>query len=308
MANDDERMRASQRLIALGRKVASADRVKSALGTKLIASGLALLCLAGGIDYFGPSPETQQALLDMTRDSGQGGLVETYQQVGGTMDELKKEAIDHVPVTVRDYLALVTLGVGLLLLAFGLRVKARAAGDERGRTIRDVGRVILGPGLGGAALFLVATWQRSPQLRASVGGFWSDLREGRMEQGELWTRTLKFAPWAWQGAGEALLLGLLLLAIWIGFIVFAPARPGLFGQIVRRTAGSGAMFCVVCYLGITLVTVASSGTGLPHLVWHWKVNPTASAITLGFMALGAGLSRAGSAQLRADREAAAGQG
>ena len=132
---------------------------------------MALVCLAGGIDYFENSAAIQEAVGGLATSQGQGEVVETLDEVGGQVDTLKTDAMEAVPESVRDYLAPGTAVLGLAFLVWGVRVKTRVPGLERGRGLRDVGRVMLGPGALGVCLFLVITWQGAAGLRTATSSF-----------------------------------------------------------------------------------------------------------------------------------------
>ncbi len=296
--------RISARLGSAVLEAAAAERAQSLFGTKLIAAGLALVAVAGGLDYFQHQKAIYQVLGDVANDAGQGDVVTTLQGVNQQVDALKLQALAHLPKGVRDHLAGAALALGAVLLTVGTRIKLRFA---RGQLVRDIGRVIAGPGFLGVVAFALISWRGVAVLRATTLTFTTRLREGQLSWSDLKAFTVQYGPWAWEPVGAVLLLGVLLLAAsaavrfaWVRRIKRAP----LLGEVLQRSTFWGGVLAVSFYLAATVISIVSYGGALRLLAWPWKTNRGAFLVTLAFMALGLGLARTGTNMMK--REAAEG--
>lgn len=298
----DEPVRASERLKAIAAHAVhgavSAEKVRAALATKLVGIGLALICFAGGLDYFSQSGEDMsKAVAGFARAEGQGALVDDLQKVGGRWSAFKATFVAMLPNTVREYLVWLSLIPGAVVFAWGLRLKL---GDgtraERGRALWDLGRIVLGPGLLGVVASVMVAVQSFPVLRRTTSGFIDKVRNGALTFDDVSALTAKYHAWTWAQIGPVLVLGLGLVALAVVLTIVGRGR--IVADLLRRTAWSGSVLSLSYYAGVTAVAVASYGAALNHVTWPWKVRTTTFLLTLGFMALGAGIAWTGRALMR----------
>lgn len=289
-------LRTTDRLKALTSQALSRDAVASALATKLIGGGLGLVAFAAGVDYFGAG--VQKTVEQLAADAGATGVAETVHQVDGWLAAIKAWVLAQLPDTPREVALTLASAGGVALLGWGLVLKLRA--PDRGRAVRDVGHVLLGPGLLGALLFALRSWHEVAALRIPARGFVDKLRAGTIGGADVWAFTLRYGPWAWHAIAPVLVLGLLLVAVALALRPRPEERAALrIGRdVVRRTAAWGGGLALGFYALVTAVAVITYGSGITCLTWPWKVKPWASLATLGFMALGAGLVRTGRVLMR----------
>jgi hypothetical protein len=300
--DDPLRVRASERLRAIASQAVSRDALRAAFATRCVAIGLALLCFAGGLDYFSHGEDVHRALKGIARAEGGGAVVDEVERVGGQVGAWKAAALAMVPDTVREYVVFAALLPGLAALAWGLRLKLGGDGDdERGRALWDIGRIILGPGVVGAVAHLVVTLQGFPMLRRTTSGFVDKLRQGSFSGGDVWALTVKYHGWTWNEIGAVLALGLALVAATLALAPISRGRVSL--GVLRRTSFSGALYAIFYYGAVTTVAVASYGAALPVVTWPWKVRPGTFLLTLGLMALGTGIAWTGRALMQRARAA-----
>lgn len=303
---DEPSVRASERLKAIAQHAVSAEKVRAALATKLVAVGLALICFAGGLDYFSQGEEMNKTLAGIARDTGQGDLVADLEKVGGRWSAFKATVIAMLPDTLREYVVLLSLLPGMGVFAWGLRLKVGSGSrEERGRTLWDLGRIVIGPGLIGALAFSVRAIKDFPVLRRTTSGFVDKIKNGTLTGADVGALTAKYHGWTWAEVGPVLVLGLLLCAT--AFVLGRLRRGGVAVDVVRRSAWSGAALSLGYYGSVTAVAVASYGAGLPVVTWPWKVRATTFLLTLGLMSVGGGIAWTGRALLRRPAEPAEGE-
>jgi hypothetical protein len=309
-ANELARRRASERLRAIAQlavqqgvqKVVNKETVRAAFATKLVAIGLTLLCFAGGADYFSHGDEVHAAIAGLARAEGQGAMVDRWDAVGGVLDAWQRAALSLVPTSRTEALATAALVAGLAALAWGIKLKLGGNSEaERGRTLWDLGVMILGPGLVGAAAHLVVTVQGFPVLRRTTAGFVAKVREGGLSAGDVASLAVHYHAWTWARVGPVLVLGLLVPAAAIA----AGRVPKLRGRtpvdVGRRAGLVFGTLALTYYACVTAVAVASYGAGLPVVTWPWLVRPGMFLLTLGLMGLGGGVAWTGLALLRRAR-------
>lgn len=323
------RNRASERLKAIASQAVSqtvnSQKVRSALATKFVALGLTLLCFAGGLDYFSQGDAVHAALAGLARDSGQGALVDDLERVSGRLATWKDALVAAFPDTVREWVVLVALLAGVGVLAWGLRIKlGTGTPAERGRAMWDVGRIVLGPGLVGAAAYLVVSLRGFPVLRRTTSSFVDKVDAGALSWDDVAALTAKYHGWTWHEVGPVLVLGLagVAAASLLGLLERwrrssgASASPSASGPrraerargalaVVRRGCWAGGALALGYYAAVTAVAVASYGAALPVVTWPWKVRPATFVLTLGLMSVGAAVAWTGRLLLR---EAAAADG
>lgn len=297
---EEPSIRASERLRAIAQHAVSKEKVRAALATKLVAIGLALVCFAGGLDYFSHGDDVSKAITGIARDSGQGQLVDDLEKVGGRWNAVKAAMIAALPDTAREYVVVISLLPGIAVFLWGLRMKLGAGTrEERGRTLWDLGRIVLGPGFVGALVFLVRAVREFPVLRRTTSGFVDKVRNGTFTWSDVGELTVKYHAWTWAQVGAVLVLGLTLCAL--AFVLGRLKRGGAAADVVRRSAWSGGLLSLGYYGSVTAVAVASYGAGLPVVTWPWKVRATTFLLTLGLMALGAGIAWTGRVLMRPEQ-------
>lgn len=300
MAEDDALSRAKEKLRTRARQALSRENVRAALATKLVAVGLCLVCLAGGIDYFSSSEAIHHAVEGVAREAGQPSVATALEDVDEQVDDLKARAVSSLPEHVRDHLAAAALVLGVVAIGAGLRTKLRAAGEERGRVLRDVGRLIAGPGVVGIVAFVAISWHGAPVLRNATASFGRRVRDG-ISAGEILELAGRYALWAWTEVGGVLLLGIAFALAAVGGH-YARERAGerwtLPLDVARRTAAWASALALGFYVCATLIAIVSYGGALRVVAWPWKTKPLAFLVALAFMAFGIGLAHAGTAEMR----------
>lgn len=291
---------ATQRLKDLTSQALSRDAVRSAFGTKLVAGGLGLCGCAAGVDYFATGDEVQKAIGKLAAGSSAAAVADTVMTVGAWLSAAKAWVAARLPDTPQEVVAALASLLGALLLAWGLALKVRTPGVDRGRGLRDVGSVLLGPGVVGLVLFGFKSWAGVPALRVASRSFVEAWQDGRTTWKGLFDYIVRYTPWAWREVGAVLLLGLALLVAWIvGLAVTRGRERSLMAQLATRAAGAGAALCLTYFAIASAIAVMTYGGGLACVVWAWKVKPMAFLATVGFMALGVALRRTGKAVLAA---------
>ncbi len=291
-------LRTTDQLRKLTSQALTSDAVKAAFATKLVAAGLGLVACAAGVDYFVGGADMQRAFEQVASEAGATGVASTVHVGGAWLSAAKAWAVAQLPDTPREVgVWLATVG-GLVLLAWGLHLKVRA--PDRGRAVRDLGWVILGPGLLGCALFAISSWHGVAAIRVPMRGFWDKVRGGQLDRAAVGEFTLRYGPWVWHSIGPLLVLaiGLAVAAIALRPRPDERATLRVGKDVGRRTAAWASGLLLAYYLCVTVVTVSTYGAGLPALTWPWKVRPLASLGTLLFMAVGGGLVRTGRVLLR----------
>lgn len=307
MGDESVRQRASERLRSIAGLAVSPDTVRAAFATKLVAAGLALVCFAGGLDYFSHGEEVQRAIAGLARDSGQGQLVDDLARVEGQWATWKRAALAFLPTTAPQWAVFVATLPGICLLAWGLRMKLGSGTQtERASALWDLGRIVLGPGLVGALAYFVVALRGFPVLRRTTSSFVGKVYDGALTRDDVLSLGAKYHGWTWAEVGPVLVLGLsaVVLAIVLGRVSallnrredasdHAMRRTTL--DVTRRVAWSVGALALLYYAGVTLVATASYGAGLPVVTWPWKVRPATFLLTLGLMGLGAGIAWTGRA-------------
>ena len=314
-AEDELNVSAAHRISGRLKQAVNAERTRSLFGTKLIAVGLTLVCLAGGVDYFEHADQIKLVLTGVARDAGRLDLATAVENVDKNVSDMKRAAFLSLPGVVQRWLAEATFAVGLLVLAGGVLVKLQAgAGDRRPQVIRDVGRVIASPGFVGLFFFAIITWRGAVKVRVSTASFLGKITGGTLTFGELWDLTKSYAPWAWAEVRIVLLMGALLLALSITLHVTRwrlktpDQRVRLPLGVIDRSAFWGAILCFAYYVLATGITVMTYGSGLYVVTWPWKINPSTFLVALLFMAFGLGLARTGTAEMKRHKALAAAEG
>jgi hypothetical protein len=268
---------------------------------KLLAVGLALIALAGGVNYFNNDDQIHAALSGLAREADAVQVANAVEEVDTKVDEVKADFVDRLPPPIRDNLAWVMLVGGLASFGAGLRMKLKAAGDQKGHVVRDVGRMIAAPGFAGIVAFAALSWHRAIVVRSALGSFGRKLFHGELSRADVWDLTTRYTPWAWTEVSGVLLLGLgaILLGIgaWIGRRKVSE-RFLMPLDAVRRFLVFGGLLCVGYFLVCALVAIASYGGALRVVVWPWKIDPGAFLVTLALMAFGLALSRTGTVEQR----------
>lgn len=307
MGDEPVHQRASERLKAIAGLAVSGDKVRAAFATKLVAAGLALVCFAGGLDYFSHGEDVQRALAGFARDSGQGAIVDDLAKVEGQMSAWKRAALAFLPTTAPQWVVLVATLPGVCLLAWGLRMKLGSGTQaERASALWDLGRIVLGPGVIGAVAYLLVSLRGFPVLRRTTSSFVGKVRDGALTWSDVASLGAKYHGWTWAEVGSVLVLGVasIVLAIVLGRVSarlnrredasdHAMRRTTL--DVTRRVAWSIGALALFYYAGVTLVATASYGAGLPVVTWPWKVRPATFLLTLALMGLGAGVAWTGRA-------------
>ncbi len=304
MSDESVRNRASERLKAIASQAVNREKVRAALATKLVALGLTLVCFAGGLDYFSQSEAVAKALAGLARDSGQGQLVDDLQKVGGVLEAWKHALVAALPDTAHEWVVLVALAGGVGVLGWGLRIKlGSGTPSERGRAMWDVGRIVLGPGLVGALAYLVVSVRGFPVLRRTTSSFVDKLKAGALSWSDVAALGAKYHGWTWHEVGPVLVVGLASLVGAVALLALErrrAERARVVVAVLRRTCTAAAALALTFYAGVTAVAVASYGAALPVVTWPWKVRPATFLLTLGLMALGAGVAWTGRRLMRAD--------
>lgn len=307
MGDESVRQRASERLRSIAGLAVSHDTMRAALATKLVAAGLALVCFAGGVDYFSHGEEVQRALAGLARDSGQGAIVDDLARVDSQMAAWKRAALAFLPRTAPQWMVLVATLPGVLMLAWGLRMKLGSGTQaERASALWDLGRIILGPGLIGAVAYFVVSLHGFPVLRRTTSSFVRKVHDGAFTADDVLSLGVKYHGWTWAEVGPVLVLGL--TSVVVAFVLgrvsarlnrredaadHAMRRTTL--DVVRRVCWSVGVLALLYYAGVTIVATASYGAGLPVVTWPWKVRPATFLLTLALMGLGAGIAWTGRA-------------
>lgn len=300
MSDESVRHTASQRFKAIAAQAVTKERVRSVLATRLVAIGLALVCFAGGLDYFTHGEDVHKAVAGLARDSGQGELVDDLERAGARVGAWKAAALELVPDTLQEYVVLCTAAAGLVLLGWGLRAKLGAGSRaERGRAMWDLGRIILGPGVVGALAYLVVALRGFPVIRRTTGAFVDKVRAGAFGWGDVGALTVKYHAWVWHEVGPVLVLGLTGV---VAAVVVRRGRGRPAVDVLRRACLAGGLLALLYYACVTALAVASYGAALPATTWPWKVRPATFLLTLTVMSLGVGLAWTGLAAMRAGDE------
>ncbi len=269
-------------------------------GQRLVVAGLAMACLAGGIDYFRNADDIRRAATGMARDAGATSVADAADALDRTVEETKQGALKRLPEEVRARLALIALVMGMSTLGAGAWIRIKAD-DDRYRALRDIGRVIAAPGFLGIVAFVLLTG-RSYRLRVSLKSFWNRISGGSMGASDLWELVKHYAPWAWAELWGVCVVGLTLvvLAIALRFVPCAedsPARPRL--RFASRFGFWAGALALGYYLSATAAAVASYGGALsPFLTWPWKLTPIPFLTSITFMATGIAMSRTGTAGMK----------
>jgi hypothetical protein len=228
MGDEPIQQRASERLRAIAGLAVNKDTVRAAFATKLVAVGLALVCFAGGLDYFSHGEEVRRALAGIARDSGQGAIVDDLAKVEGQMSTWKRAALAFLPTTAPQWVVLISTLPGVCLLAWGLRLKLGSGTQaERASALWDLGRIVLGPGVIGAVAYLLASMHGFPVLRRTTSSFVGKVRDGALTSSDVLSLGAKYHGWTWAEVGPVLVLGLLsiVLAIVLGRVSAVLNRP-----------------------------------------------------------------------------------
>ncbi|MCO5166424.1 MAG: hypothetical protein M9894_08670 [Planctomycetes bacterium] len=297
MSSDESvRHTASQRLKAIAAQAVTKERVRSVLATRLVALGLALVCFAGGLDYFTHGEDVHKAVVGIARDSGQGQLVDDLERAGAQVGAWKAAALALVPDTLQEYVVLCTAALGFVLLGWGLRAKLGTGSQaERGRAMWDLGRIIIGPGIVGVLAYLVVTLRTFPVVRRTTAAFVDKVRAGALGWGDVGALTVKYHAWVWHEIGPVLVLGVLGV---VGALVVRAGRGRPAVDVLRRACLAAGALALLYYAGVTAVAVSSYGAALPATTWPWKVRPATFALTLSVMSLGVGLAWTGLGLMR----------
>lgn len=301
----------TDRLKAAAVDAVSPEKVKAALAFKLISIGLLLIALAGGVDYFAKDDQIHKALSGLARDADAVQVANAVDEVDSQVDQAKQDFVDRLPAPVRNNLPWIMLVLGGASLAFGLRMRINAAGENKGTVVRDVGRMIAAPGLMGIVAFVGISWHGALVVRSALGSFGRKLYHGEMTRGELWDFTTNYVPWAWNDVGAVLLIGVAAIALgfgtWIGRRK-APEKFHLPLDVFRRTALFAGTLCVAYFVACAAVAIASYGGALRVVAWPWKLEPGGFLVTLTLMAFGLALSRTGTVWQRQHDKAQAAKG
>lgn len=295
--------RATQKISAKIKQAATAENAQNVLGTKFLAGGMALVALAGGLDYFKHADDIYKAVGGIAVDAGQGDVVNAVEGVSSEFEHLKLAVLEHLPPAIHDHLAGAALALGVVLIVTGARIKLKFA---RGQLVRDLGRIIAGPGFVGIVAFTIISWRGAMVLRTTTRAFTAKLWGGTLGWPDLKGYIANYAPWAWGEVGAVLVLGVVLVLLSIGLTVgwrrFLGERYELLGGILRRSSLFGGLLAVAFYVAASAIAVMSYGGALRVLCWPWKTNRGAFLVTLAFMALGLGMARTGSVMMKREGE------
>jgi hypothetical protein len=304
--DDGPLARASQRFKTAALAALSKENATHALANKLVAAGLAVTCLAGGINYFDHDDEIHRAVAGFARDAGQQEVAAAVEVVDVKVDDWKRQALARLPLTVRENFAAAALAGGVLALGLGLRLKIKAHSPTRGKVLQDVGRAISGPGFVGVAVFVALSWRGASVVRHAIGSFLRRLFSGDMSAGDLGELTTHYAPWAYDAVGGVLWLGLALLALaGLGRLAEHRASPRarIAIEVARHTATWAGVLAITYYAAATAVAIASYAGALNVIAWPWKVDKGAFLVAVAFMGFGIGLARTGTAELAREKAA-----
>jgi hypothetical protein len=282
-----------------------ADRARSAFGTKLIAFGLAMVFLAGGLDYMERADRMREALTGIARDAGQTGLANAVEDVEHGVDRLKQSAFRSLPYWLQGALPYLGLVIGLGAVGGGLAVKLRVPGTSKGRILRDVGRVLTAPGLVGIFAISLLTWRAAPVLHVNASEFLRKLDSGELSSAAVWELTKSYGPRAWPELGGFLVVGLALIALSLAALALRgrwEGRKGFLFGLARRSAIWLGSLCIAYYVVATAASVVSYGGALRVVALPWQLDPQANIVTMLFLSGGLGLARSGTALMK--REAA----
>jgi hypothetical protein len=277
-------------------------RARAAFGQRLVVAGLAMACLAGGIDYFQSADDIRRAATGIARDAGATGVADAADALDRTVEETKQGALARLPDEVRSRFALIALVMGISTLGTGAWIRLRADGD-RSRAMRDIGRVVAAPGFLGVFAFVLLTL-RSYRLRVSLLSFWDRLWGGGMGVSDLWGLVKHYAPWAWAELWGLCVVGLVFVSVALTCRLIpcdeqSSARPRL--RFASRFFFWAGLLALGYYFAATAVAVASYGGALsPFLTWPWKLTPGAVLTSITFMSTGLAMARTGTAGMKRD--------
>lgn len=279
-----------------------AEQARLALGTKLIAFGLAMVFLAGGLDYMERADRMREALTGIARDAGQTGLADAVEGVDHGIDQLKAKALHSLPFWAQNSLQYMGLLVGLGLIGGGLTVKLGVPGASKGRTLRDVGRILTAPGISGIAAITLLTWRAAPVLHLNVKEYWRKL--GTPGGADTWELTRSYGPRAWQDLGWFCAVG---LALAIVGMVMLPLRGRLEGRklflfgLVRRFVFWMGALCLGYFVVAMAASIVSYNGALRVVMLPWQLHPASNLITMALLATGLSMARAGTVWMREEQ-------
>ena len=282
------------------------DQARSVLGTRLIAIGLALVFVAGGLDYMERADDMRKALTGIARDAGQTGLADAVEDVEEGMDRLKAKALHSLPVWLQESLPYLGLLTGLGLIGAGLTVKLRVPGAAKGRTLRDVGRILTAPGIAGVAAISLLTWRAAPVLRINVQEYWRKL--GTPAGADTWELTRSYGPSAWDALGWFCVIGVLLAALSLAALPLRGRWEGrklfVFGLVRRFVFWMGLL--ALGYFAVAMAaSIVSYNGALRVVMLPWRLDPLSNVVTMSLLALGVAMARSGTIWMREEEAEAA---